>query len=64
MMIRSSIGEPSFSLSLLAFSRGREDGNPFSGAGWTPSGTLVSKILTRAPGTRSAIRNAGHTPRR
>src|SRR5664280_2435492 len=34
MMIRSSMGGPSFSFSLLAFNRGREDGNPFSAAEW------------------------------
>jgi hypothetical protein len=28
MMSRSSMGVPSFSLSLIAFNRGREDGNP------------------------------------
>ena len=48
MMTRSSIGGPSFSLSVLSFNRGREDGNPFSGAGWTPSSTLGFPMLKQS----------------
>jgi DNA-binding IclR family transcriptional regulator len=50
MMTRSSIGGPSFSLSVLSFNRGREDGNPICRLTGRSAQTTTRELATAVRG--------------